>query len=489
MANNEEIEKAEPQEEVSGELQKPYEVKDEVTEIKKANKMVGLPSINPDLALKYFERVNETPDERVKAVFDNASEKTLVALNKASDGTTNTFTYGGTIKSNFIPEPLVYGDTVLMARNRSIKKGAKGKSATKARVASKLGVSLPSIVYLYHSGFWIKLDRFGTADRIKLSTALTELAKDISRNTASHMYSLRGYSSYKIIVEAIKGKIASSSFKVPKGKDIFDFIYIEDINIIIAALFRQYYPKGFGLALNCKNALTDKDIAIKCDTVVEIDIDFYNTIVPFNDLIPLEARKILESEEAESLTESDLTEYRKLLKIKHECEIDLTDKVEGVESMKLVTSSTVVNDYIRKSQNTYLDISEAIVAQIAAADEMTEEEIIEANIQAELDKRRILSIGHYFKSLEVDDEVIEDPETIVEYLLDLEDPSEVDVENTIFGKIRKDHYKFMADNKVAIVGINDYQCPGCKETQAEDGTDLIEIDAFNVFYLAKSISH
>ena len=381
-----------------------------------------------------------------------------------------------------ITNKLNYNDTDITIRKLKAKPKKTNPESIKLAMADAFGIGNLVHIPLIHSGFWITLKPLTNEDKI---TLYLELAKEIDRlgkKTHDLIYTHNTALFTRIIKEYIKPKIIKSTLKLEKNEDIFDYILLQDINIIMWGILKSLYPKGYNFTVECKNALKiDENTKKPLCTFkgIEVKVDFTKMLWIDESQLEDKHKEILSRRVDNSVSKEEVNEYQESLDVtstKVISERTTDDNGEQV-TLDIYLKIPTVNEFINKAEYVLNKIDDELTKLVAEGIiEDTEEEKTKAEL--ELSKAIELQFfNHYIKSINFNGIVTDTPDGIDAALEVLTDTDKLSnkIKDAIIDYINKSH--------VAIIGMPEYTCPVCKERQSNgDNTGFIAFDVFMYFF-------
>jgi len=352
----------------------------------------------------------------------------------------------------------------------ALPKNKSGRRSVKIMLKKTLGTGVPVHIPLYHSGFWITVEPLDRAEKVKLFTLISEDINTLGRKTNDIFFSNFSVHISSTIFDFIRSKIVAHSIKLEDGDDLYDFIKIQDIPIILAGVLHSIYPNGAHYTLRCKNNIKvgedDKPI---CNFKADVKLDFSRMLwtdlsrltVPDDetDFDPLE---VISNRHPNSVNKETVLKYQQLI----------DSQVENTLSLEMGDEDNLIRaDIVFKTPNLkrYFEAGEYFIELIESQleDLITTGEVAKDKETAKLELAASVYLSkyiHFVDKVIINGDVYEEFSGINDILSDLTEVTEYKekIENFVFK---------VADNTlVAFVGVPTYTCPVCKTSQTEDKT-------------------
>jgi hypothetical protein len=456
---------------------------DDVNEIK-SNKNISedsvvLPAGKESKIHHFFKEVTADPE-----VLDHESKETI-ELAAESSSYVNVKDVGSRDNiENMCPEVKTKDGKILTLKNVSTKIRKTNKESIKLKLAESLGIGTASHVPLWHSGFWVTIKPMKNREKIKLFLELAENINELGKKTHDLIYANTTYLFAKTILDFIRPRIVDTSFNVPEDKDIFDYIKVQDLNILVWGLLKTMYPKGFNYILQCKNTLKlQEDKKPLCNFKAEVMLDL-------SKMLWVDTKRLSENEDydhiahmskrrSRSVTEEEVLKYQETLDANNGDTYSFTSNdlsvVLNVESPSISKFLEYGELFINNMNNT---INELIEEGL-----LNEKSVITNKQEAEFVILKTIELqmyNHFVKSIVVNGEIQTEPNDINDML------EIISNDNKLKKEIKDKIIKYIDNSLIAIIGIPDYTCPVCKQSQVEDKESnfrsFIGLDVFMYFF-------
>lgn len=442
---------------------------------KLTNDMFILP---PDSEASINDFINNLPEASVLKATDNETKRTINSLMDARK-LPNLHDMGGMKELHHLDNSLNVNGTELRLKNVNVKGNSKNFGSMKVKLSEKLNIGVPVHVPLYHSGFWVTLAPLSTKiEKINLQLELTKEINRVGKKTHNLIFSNHSVLFAETLVDTLRNKITDTSLALPENEDIFDYIKIQDLDILIWGLLKSMYPRGFDYIVLCKNAVTPDDNSTpKCNFKLNVKLDLYNMLKVDNDLFSIEHKQLMLKRSSKSVSVDDITEYQNTLSVNEEDTINITldDYL-----INLNIESPSINKYLENGRYFVENISDKVNDLIKNDVFKEDDEASRSNAENMMINSIIVSIyNHYIKSVSLNGVVKEEYDDIYDILELLS--SEDDVKNMVVNKI----LNYINKSLAAVIGIPNYVCPVCKASQADSKhnfNSFVGLDVYTYFF-------
>jgi len=354
-------------------------------------------------------------------------------------------------------------------------------SSVKLKLTSGLGIGTPIHIPLWHSGFWITINPLLNSEKINLQLALGEETDRIGRYTHSLIYSNYSVIYAKIIMDMIKSKIIDTSLNLDDNDNIFDYISIEDLDIIIWGLLKSIHPEGFNYILYCKNSIRlNEDEIPKCNFRKKENLDL-NTLLRVDiTKIPDEHKAIMTKRSSRSVTKEDIEEYKSAIRKEDTIEIKHNDLFVTID-----IKSPSISKYLEYGE-TFIELlrDKALEVLENGGDiNIDGGKLIKSEAEAEaliINAIMLQIYAHFINRITVNGTEVKGSNEISEVLEILSNNKKH--KNEILSRI----IDFIDKSLIAIIGIPDFICPECYSSQSESNNNFrsfIGLDVYNYFFI------
>ena len=457
-----------------------YDINDE-KQLKEHNVNKDKASIQPagceskidDAILKLLEQYKDKiPDDVVAELQYNTTAKTFaspkdIGCRDTIDNLTN---------------KLNHNDTDITIRKVKARPKKTNPESIKIAMADAFGVGNLVHIPLTHSGFWVTLKPLTNEEKV---TLYLELAKELDRlgkKTHDLIYTHTTALFTRIIKEYLSNKIVRTTLKLDKEQDIFDYILLPDINLLMWGILKSLYPKGYNFTLECKNALkidpqtkkplcTWKGISIVADLNKMLWID--------EKQLNEKQLEIISRRVDNSVTIEEMQEYQDNLDTSGSNVISerTTDEEGNPITLDIYLKTPSINEFINKAEYNINNIENELTKLV---NDNTIKDTPDDKTKAELELSKAIELqfyNHYVKSINFNGEIYNTPDAINAALEVLTDTVE------IREKIKSRIIDYINKSLVAFIGMPEFTCPVCKSKQTDNKTGFIAFDVFMHFFI------
>lgn len=328
------------------------------------------------------------------------------------------------------------------------------------RLQSLLGRGPTIQIPLVHSGFWVSLKAPTNQVLINLYEQISQEKISLGRSTHGLVFSsLSSYTS-RIILETLKDHIHDTTLAIDQDKDIFDYIRIPDINLLLTGWARTIWPKGFNLI---RSELTEEgaESAKVIGGVVDLAKMVWYDRTPFTDRqkahMAQRASRVMKPESIQRYQE-DIAIWR-------------GTQVEINENVKIALRVPTISEYFVSSQRWVDGVVELVESTLifSGSEELKNQKIL---VQSQANIARQYS--HWISKFVLGEQEITDAETIGEAIDVIS--SEDDFNDKFFKAISE----FNDDIAVSLIGIPE---PNFKEiTKGKRFSRIIPVDPLSHFF-------
>jgi len=345
-----------------------------------------------------------------------------------------------------------------------------------ARIASILGVGEVTQVPLWHSGFWVTLKPIKDVELINLDIMLTNNQIQLGRDTNTLIFSNYSVVFNRILTNFIVNHIQNTTLDLPAGDDIRDYIAVQDLYTLVNALLYSMYPKGHTLTRSCRNStiIDDETKKPKCNKVMSAKVDFRKLLWVNRKGLSKEHMKIMSLRNPNSVTVEDVLEYQNTLSINKRRNKKFT--TTNGEIIEIVFKSPTLKKYIDNGEawvNNVIDSCESMFTETTDNDERN---LIIDNVTSTM----VLGIYNIYveKIIYSDGSYTEDVDNVLAIMSS---------DNLLLKDFLKEVKDYINNNNISIIGIPDYTCSNCKETQNSKDTkgpfkQMIPINVLESFF-------
>ena len=376
-----------------------------------------------------------------------------------------------------------YNDTDITIRKLKARPKKTNSESIKLAMADAFGVGNLVHIPLIHSGFWVTLKPLTNENKVTLYLELAKEIDKLGKKTHDLIYTHNTAIFTRIFKEYLQPKIIKSTLKLEKDEDIFDYIVLQDINLLMWGVLKSLYPKGYNFTVECKNALVIDENTKKPSCTfkgLEVKVDFSKMLWIDEEQLEPKHLEIMSRRVDNSVTKEEVLDYQETLAASNTQVISKRFNTEDGEpvTLDIYLKTPTINEFINKAEYILNKIEDEITKLVAEGIiDDTEEEKTKAEL--ELSKAIELQFyNHYIKSINFNGIIADTPEAIdnsLEILTDTEDIRE-EIKSKIIDYIDK--------SLVAFVGMPEYTCPVCKEKQSSGNIPgFIAFDVFMYFFI------
>lgn len=343
----------------------------------------------------------------------------------------------------------------------------KGEKAV-MRMMAHLGLGTMFRIPLWNSGFWITLKAPAETDILELQRII--LSDKILLGRSSYGLIHSNITSYTVdrLLEFALSNLHQSSLET--GKDIRNFISCHDIPTVIWGLACTIWPQGFKYQRAC---MADPE---KCKHIVTEKLNLGKIL--WTNTKGLSDWQIahMSSVTANSKKEEDVLRYQSESLKAQKRKITIakgTDK-EFFITLKIPNAESYI-DSGHRWINEIVDVVNRAITQDSNYNEKN------AYINKRAKATTLRQYGHWIDSIEFNENLIEDSESI-ESTLDVLSGND-NIRNELIDAITS----YISNTTLTVVGIPSYNCPGCGEEQKApttlpNHTNIIPIDVYTTFF-------
>ena len=442
---------------------------------------IYLPNGGRDEYTKFFKTLSELPEKDLTKLDINTKNTILVE----NDTLQLTYDTGDKehINESFKPT-LNYNDKELVLKDVNV--NFRPNKLYSVKLKLKKSLKLGSVVHvpLYHSGFWITLEPMSDTEKIDLQVALMEDLDRIGRKTHTLAFSNHNVIFARTVLTYIKDKIIDTSLSIDDDDDIFNYINVQDIPIILTAIAKTMYPDGYNYTFVCKNALiNEKDTKLpKCTFTHNAQIDLSRLIWVDSSKLTEEHKATLFKRASRSVTVDDIKKYQ-----------DTLDTISPTVKSFSIEDINISIEFGTATINKYIELGEMFISNL----EQLTNEIIEKSGSKEykddvskveevlVNNILLQTYMHFIKKIVVDTGVYEEPSDIASILEDLS--QEPKIRKEVITEVNK----YINKSLVAVVGIPAWKCPVCGEIQTSDGKlkEFIGLDPYMHFFTLQTLQY
>lgn len=369
--------------------------------------------------------------------------------------------YADSLDKNEFDNSVSYGDKNIGLRTVELGDKVDSKTAV-ARFTKFIDAGEIIQVPLWHSGFWVTIKPFKQKDFINLEQEVGENHVSLGRETTSLIYSNYGVIVNRIICNFIARHITEYTVKLPDTENVFDYINIQDLNVLILAILSTVFPKGLEYTKACSNNLKSTDGVKACNNILHAKLDPKKLLFVNRQALSKDMLDHMAMRRPNSVSLDAVKEYQR--------------KIKELQPMKISILDGKVDVVVENpSVNKYIDVGEKWVEAVIKETEdlLTENADLTAKnsrIEKMVSTMLLGIYNSYVKAIishePSGDITYTDPEVLDSMLDRL---SEVD--ETVKPFMDKMN-EFITASAIAVVATPAYECPECKKSDKEITTKL-----------------
>jgi hypothetical protein len=334
------------------------------------------------------------------------------------------------------------------------------------KVSKILGIGDVFSIPLPHSGIWVTIKPPAEADLIDFYNSLFREKIVLGRSTSG--LTTTNYSTFinNKIYDFILRHVHSVNYSDISKEDLKAKILVHDLPVLEWGFACTMYPNGFDFQRSCVSDVT------KCSYVAKATVNPTKLLWIDNSALTEAQKLILGENRPNKLTVESynkfLAEHTKVAKR------DFTIK----SGIKFHLKVPTVDDHISDGMRWVNKINSTV--ESAITDATSEDERLEL-LNQHVKASALMQYTHFVDYIEIEENVVQDRETIEKVLetLSSDDASRIE--------ITKEIQNYMSRSTIAIIGIPEYDCPSCGFNQnpnpvAERFVNVIPLDVLNLFF-------
>jgi len=418
--------------------------------------------------MEVLESINSLTKEQTEKLYNIDDKKTLT-MDVDSVRTTNVDDMLYVEDNETYENNVKYGSNEYNIRDLNFKPKNKKVSgdAITALLSAKTGIGGVVQVPLWHSGFWLTLKPIKDSDIINLEIELANSEIELGRDTSSLIYSNYSVVYNRIVTNFILQHTQNTSLDIPIS-ELRNYIKIQDLYPLVNGILYSMNPKGYEYARACVNGAVLEDNKPKCTYILNGVIDFKKLLYVDRSRLTKDMFLQMSKRSPKSVTPEEVIEYQRLLTKDNILKITTGNGLE----VEFILDLPTLEDYIVSGE---LWINNIINDTQKLFTESTDEEV-KNNLIKEMTLTTVLGMYNSFVDKITFDEY--EVSSFNDINLALETLSADDDTIVAFINGIKD---FINKNTIAVVGLTNFDCPVCKESQAtHDMINFKEIIPLNV---------
>jgi hypothetical protein len=433
---------------------------------------IALPS---DTAKRTRDIVSNIPN--VNMLDNPESRKWATALTEGLTRTMYSDVFGDTVTkpgSNFTQKVEYKGINLNAAAPRFKpleNQQIKGERAI-IRMITQLGLGTLIQVPLWHTGIWVTIKPPSEAELLELNRLM--LSDKIRFGRFTHSLAFSNTSSYTTdrLTDFVLSHVYDTTLKSEdlNTELLKNIIVSQDIPTLIWGLMCSVYPRGFKYQRAC---VADPE---KCHHVLEETLNlsklqWVNT-APLTDW----QKSHMASRQARSKDLASVTRYKEELAVANNKKVSI-DTVNGSKIFFTLRTPSI-KEYVDAGHVWISDMVEIMEKAITTETSQTERESLLTKYGQASAMRQY---RHWVECVEIDSNVISDPETLSQCL------DVLSSEDVILSDFIKEIIKYIGESTISVIGIPVYDCPACGKKQEVEHklprhTNIIPLDTMTVFF-------
>lgn len=350
-------------------------------------------------------------------------------------------------------------------RYGSSSSGVLSGQAALAKINNALGLGATVQIPLWHSGIWVTLKTPTESALLELERRLMLEKEELGRYTFGMAFSNRSVYTTMHLVNFVIDHIYDASVKNITKEYLKSHIRITDIPLLAWGLACAIYPSGYKYARPC-TAKPDE-----CGHITTGEVSLGKLIWTDTQALTEQQRRHM-SRRAEKIGDDKLKDYTD----SHSRGGPFTFTVNDNIKVRLATPS--IREHENSGYRWIDDINRLLEGSLGVSLKGDERDNY---IKSQILATTLRQYGHWIKEIEVEDELIEDNDTIESVL------SSLSYHNEIRDKIINEVGKYIDAATISFIAIPKYDCPNCGQEQQGDihnkaHPQLIPIDALQTFF-------
>lgn len=340
-------------------------------------------------------------------------------------------------------------------------------SGERALLKTSAALGLGSMVHipLWHTGIWVSLKAPSESSLLELERRMAAEKIDLGRATSGMLFSNTGIYTVSYLVNFALQHIYESSLRDISPEHMKSIIKAPDIPILIWGLACTIYPRGYKYARPCTAN------PVECNHVVHGDLDLGKMFFTNNNALS-DRQKNMMARRNDKFTTDELKTYESEHIKGHDRRIDVND------ILSVVLKVPTIHEYESsgfKWVDGVVSMLESSLGTSLKGDQRNSYIYEQAKLTA------LRQYGHWVKEVQVDDDIIEDRETLDLFISTL--TANETFSNTFIEAVGQ----YIDDVVISTIAIPRYTCPACGGGQHADIDDnyhphLLPLDVVRVFF-------
>lgn len=337
------------------------------------------------------------------------------------------------------------------------------------KVSKMLGLGDVVNVQLPHSGIWVTVKPPTERDLIDFYNTVFREKILLGRMTSGLTFSNFSVHINNRLFEFIQRHIHSLNYGDLPKDELGNYMVIHDFPILAHGFARAMYPNGFDFQRACVSNLHE------CHHIAKETMLLEKFIWVDNSSLSLTQKNILTENRPNKLT---LESYRTFVAEHSRVAGSSYTTKNGITfKFKIPTFNEYTADGLAWVSGVSATVENALIAD--ESNEERKEDLLNQYVKASI----LRQFNHFIDQIEIDEEVVVDRGTI-NSMLEI-----FSSDDTIREELIRAVIDFKAKTTIAVIGIEEYNCPACGEPQGTKErslprfTKVIPIDSVNLFFL------
>lgn len=362
--------------------------------------------------------------------------------------------------------------------NFNFKEGELKGEVALLKVTKKLGLGDVIVIPLPHSGLWVTIKPPSERDLIDFYNTMFREKILLGRTTFG--LTLTNFSVHvnNALFDFISSHIHSINNRDIPIDELRDKLVIHDYHILVWGFICSLYPNGYNYERDCSTDIS------KCTHRTSAKLNLNKLLWIDNSALSETQKTILYDNKAMKMT---LAHYDKYM---NEHKLVINKSIVLSNGIKIYLKVPTFAEHIRDGFSWVNAINNKIESMLVTPSghgvDTEEDDSVKQQRLEHLSKYVKSSVlrqhAHFIQKLEVDGNTISDRDTVNNVLnvLSGEDDIRIEINDAIL--------KFKSETTIGIIGIPEYRCPSCGESQrvesaGERFTSVIPLDVLGIVFL------
>lgn len=341
------------------------------------------------------------------------------------------------------------------------------------RVITHLGLGTTFQVPLWHSGLWVTFRPPSEGEIVELHRQLMATKIDLGRYTYGLAFANTVSYTTDTLMEFAVRHIYDMSAKLESGitaETIRSHISCQDIPSFLWGFVCTMYPKGFRYRRAC---IADP---LKCNHIVEETLNVSKLQVVNTKGLTEWQKTFMSGRQSKSRDIESINRYKEELNKIQKKRVEIVR--EGVGSIFITLRSPNVSQYVEAGHRWIGNIVNTVDR---ALDSDTTDAERNAIVVQHGQATSMHQYSHWVDSIELNNNIIDDEETIEKTLDTLSADDEIRV------KFITSVVDYINSSTISVIGIPVFDCPSCKNTQESIMNDtefknVLPLDMIQLFF-------